>query len=303
MSERRLDLGWMRVFEAVGRLGSLTAAAQELGLSQPAVSYVIRSVEAQLGTTLVVRGSRGSALSPAGAALHRTVAASIAEIDASVRSVRRMHRGPVLRLFTDYGFASFWMMPRVPAFRRVRPDVEVRIIASASTDLRSDEVEDVAVLFGARSDFPDDAVLLFEERVVPVCSPAFAARHGLRERPALIGQLPLLHLDSTPRPRWFTWADWLGANGLAREASSSDLSLNTYGLVVQAALADQGLALGWSGLIDDALAGGALVAVGAPLMRSGHGYWLRRGADPSDAAADFVDWLQGAVAGRGSGQG
>ncbi|MCK0207607.1 LysR substrate-binding domain-containing protein [Starkeya koreensis] len=297
MSEARLDLGWVRVFEAVGRLGSLTAAAQELGLSQPAVSYTVRTLEQLLGATLLERGHRGSALSPAGERLHRAARAAVAELDAGARAVRRMSRRPVVRLFTDYGFASFWMMPRVAQFRQVRPDTEVHIIASAAADPGADEAEDVAVLFGARTDFGAGATQLFEERVFPVCSPHFAARHGLGENPdaapGRLAGLPLLHLDSTPHPRWFTWRDWFAALDLAREPGAGDLSLNTYGLVVQAAIADQGVALGWAGLIDGALADGTLVAVGPALARPESGYWVRPGPEPSGPARELIDWILG----------
>lgn len=290
MAQRLLDLAWLRVFDAVARLGSLTAAAGELGLSQPAVSYTIRMLEEAVGAPLLVRGHRGSVLSPAGAVLHRAVGPAVADLDAAVREIRAKGRRPVIRLFTDYGFASFWMMPRVGDFRAVAPDAEVHIVASASTDPGGAEM-DVAVLFGARSDFPDEAMQLFEERVVPVCSPVFAAAHGLRDDPAAITRVPLLHLDSTPRPRWFSWRDWLAANRIARAPGPSDLSLNTYGLVVQAAMADQGVALGWSGLIDRALADGTLVEVGAPLVRPDSGYWMLPAPVLSPAAARFAAWL------------
>ncbi|MCS0502670.1 LysR family transcriptional regulator [Ancylobacter mangrovi] len=292
MSERPLELAWLRIFEAVGRLGGLTRAAQELGLSQPAVSYTVRMLEEQLGTPLLMRSHRGSTLTPAGETLHRAACGAVAELDGAARAIRRMSRRPVVRLFTDYGFASFWMMPRVAAFRLVRPDTEVHVIASAAAEPSGDNAEDVAVLFGTRSDFPANAVQLLEEKVVPVCGPRFAARHGLAEQPARIGAVPLLHLESTPRPRWFGWSDWFTATGFARGPSASDLSLNTYGLVVQAAIADQGVALGWSGLIDGALADGTLVAIGPPLLRADHGYWLRPGPDPSPAARDLIDWIE-----------
>ncbi|MBS7543994.1 LysR family transcriptional regulator [Ancylobacter oerskovii] len=291
MAERVLDLGWIRVLEAVGRLGSLTAAAHELGLSQPAVSYTVRILEQQLGTSLLLRGHRGSTLSPAGERLHRAASAAVAELDAGARAIRRMSRRPVVRLYTDYGFASFWMMPRVAQFRQVRPDTEVHIIASAAADPGTDEAEDVAVLFGARPDFGEGATLLFEECVYPVCSPQFAARHGLADNPRRIVELPLLHLESTPFPRWFTWSDWFAAMHMAREPGPGDLGLNTYGLVVQAAIADQGVALGWAGLIDGAIADGTLVAVGPSISRPDSGYWMRPGPETSAPARDLIDWI------------
>lgn len=291
MAERLLDLGWVRIFEAIGRLGSLTAAASELGLSQPAVSYTVRNLEQQLGTRLLERGHRGSTLSPAGQRLHRAASTAVAELDAGARAIRRSNRRPVVRLFTDYGFASFWMMPRVAQFRRVHPDTEVHIVASPAADAGSDEAEDVAVLFGTRSDVGEGATQLFEERVYPVCSPHFAARHGLADDPEPVARVPLLHLESTPHPRWFNWHDWFAAMRIEREPGRGDLGLNTYGLVVQAAIADQGVALGWAGLIDGALADGTLVMAGPALSRAESGYWLRPRREPSPPARDLIAWI------------
>ncbi|MCJ8144247.1 LysR substrate-binding domain-containing protein [Ancylobacter sp. A5.8] len=295
MATRPLDLGWVRVFDAVGRLGSLTAAAHELGLSQPAVSYTMRQLEEQVGGPLLVRGHRGCTLSPGGETLHRAASAAVAELDAAARAIRRASARPIVRLFTDYGFASFWMMPRVAAFRQVRPEADVHIIASAAADPGMEAAEDVAVLFGGRRDFPAEAIQLFPETVYPVCGPGFAARHGLAGEPGRVGAMPLLHLDSTPEPRWFVWGDWFHAMGVERGSNASDLRFNTYGLVLQAAMADQGVALGWAGLVDGALADGTLVAIGPALSRAESGYWLKPGHTLSEPARALIDWILATV--------
>ena len=110
------------------------------------------------------------------------------------------------------------------------------------------------ILFGRKADFPDDARLLMPERVVPVCSPGFRARFGPFPDAEALARQPLLHLDMAGRPRWFTWTSWLAAQGVAREPAQGDLGLNTYGFVIQAATAEQGVALGWLGLVDAHLA-------------------------------------------------
>lgn len=291
MADCPLDLGWMRVFEAVGRLGSLTAAAGELGLTQPAVSYVVRALEAQVGTALIVRQHRGSSLTPAGAAMYRAVGVAIAQLQGAAREIRNLQSQSVVRLFTDYGFASLWLMPRVAAFRKAWPEADVHIVASASLDPGQADAVDLSILFGARADFGPAAVQLFEEEVVPVCSPAFALRHGLSAAGEGIAGLPLLHLDSTPRPRWFIWRDWLAAMAIERRPGPADLSLSTYGLVVQAAMADQGIALGWTCLIGDALSAGSLVAVGPPIVRPQSGYWMVPAASLSAPAAALAAWM------------
>src|SRR5690606_14440533 len=125
MPERDLDLGSLRIFDAVARLGSLTRAADELAMSQPAVSYQIRRMEERLGAPLFYRLHRGTALSEAGETLHRAVRPGLERIDEAVREIRQRARVPAVRIFTDYGFAAFWLMPRVAEFRPLHPDVEV----------------------------------------------------------------------------------------------------------------------------------------------------------------------------------
>jgi putative choline sulfate-utilization transcription factor len=274
MSQRKLDLAWLRVFDAVGRLGSLTRAAEELGMSQPAVSYQVRRIEEQLGVPLLKRLHRGSALSEAGERLQRAVRAGVAALDEAAEDIARQGRKPVIRVFTDYGFAAFWLMPRVAEFRRQHPQLEVHVIASQGLDEDLEESADATVLFGERSDFAGDARLVMPEAVLPVCSPGFLSRHGPFPDAASLARAPLLHLDMVGKPRWFTWTSWLATQGVAREPSEGDLGLNTYGFVVQAALVEQGVALGWRGLIDAHLQSGMLVPVGPEVTRPDCGYWL-----------------------------
>lgn len=274
MSARKLDLGWLRVFDAVGRLGSLTRAAEELGMSQPAVSYQVRRIEETLGVPLIRRLHRGSVLSPEGERLHRAVAAGVAALDEASAEIARQSRRAVVRVFTDYGFAAFWLMPRVAAFRRLHPQVEVHVVASQGLGEELDEIADASVLFGRRQDFVGEPRLLMPERVVPVCAPGYLARHGPFPDAAALARAPLLHLDTVGRPRWFTWSTWLATQGVARAPSEGDLGFNTYGFVVQAALAEQGAALGWLGLVDAHLATGMLVPVGPEVARADCGYWL-----------------------------
>jgi putative choline sulfate-utilization transcription factor len=291
MSDRPLDVGWLRIFDAVGRLGSLTKAAQELGLSQPAVTYQVRRIEEQLGVALFHRSQGGSRLTEAGETLYRAVDSGLGRIDEAARDIRRRARAPALRIFTDYGFAAFWLMPRVADFRRMHPGVEVHIVASQALGEGLEGEADAAVLFGRQDDFPPDARLLMPERVLPVCNPGFLARFGPFDEPAALARAPLLHLDTIGKPRWLTWTTWLAAQGVAREPAQGDLGLNTYGFVIQAALAEQGIALGWMGLVDAFLANGTLVAVGPEVRRMDFGYWLASSRPMTGAAQALADWL------------
>jgi putative choline sulfate-utilization transcription factor len=290
MSERKVDLGWLRIFEAVGRLGSITAAGRELGLTQPAVSYQIRRIEEQIGAQLIDRLHRGCKLTEAGESLFRAASAGIERIDLAARDIRARAGTPVVRIFTDYGFASFWLMPRVSEFRMLHPGVEVHVVASQGLNGAFDETADAAIVFGRRSDFPAGARLLMVERVVPVCSPGFLERAGPIADAEAIARQPLLHLDTSGKPRWLTWTSWLAAYGVNRTPRQGDLGLNTYGFVIDAALAQEGVALGWMGLIDTQLANGSLVSIGPELLREDCGYWLvvNRQARHIEALGDWL---------------
>ena len=289
--QRPLDIGWLRIFEAVGRLGSLTRAANELGLSQPAVTYQIKRVEDQLGVSLLHRSQGGSRLTDAGEVLFEAVKSSVESIDKAVRDTRRSSQDHAVRIFTDFGFAAFWLMPRVTDFRRLHPEAEVNIIASQGLDDELGRETDAAMLFGAAEDFPETAQLLIPERVVPVCTPGFLERFGPFDDPAQFARAPLLHLEVTGKSRWLTWESWLADHGIDRKPAQGDLGLNTYGFVIQAALAEQGVALGWRGLIEHHIEQGSLVTVGAEVSRPDRGYWVVPSRSVSDTTITLLDWL------------
>ena len=289
--QRPLDIGWLRIFEAVGRLGSLTRAANELGLSQPAVTYQIKRVEDQLGVSLLHRSQGGSRLTDAGEILFEAVKTSVESIDKAARDTRRTTQDHAVRIFTDFGFAAFWLMPRVTDFRRLHPEAEVHIIASQGLDDAMARETDAAMLFGAADDFPDTAQLLIPERVVPVCTPGFLERYGPFDDPAKFARAPLLHLEVAGKSRLLTWESWLADHGITRKPAQGDLGLNTYGFVIQAALAEQGVALGWRGLVDHHLEQGSLVAIGREVARADRGYWVVPGASVSNTTTTLLSWL------------
>lgn len=280
------DLGSLRVFEAVGRLKNLTRAAQELGMTQPAVSYQINRLEDCLGASLFVRRSRGVDLLDDGERLLRAVQSAIGTIDEAFADILRARRPHSLTVATDYGLAAFRLLPTVAAFRDRHPDVDLRITASSMLPLAGEGGPDLGIHFGRREDFPQDAPLFQIEEVLPVCSPTWLDRHGPILRPGDLVDADLLHLETTQEHRWFTWQSWLRAAGSHLTERRNGLVFNTYTMVVDAALAGQGVALGWRGLIDRSLAGGALVPAGSTSLRSDKGYFLvfRRGLDPGTLA-------------------
>lgn len=286
---RPVDLGWMRVFVAVCRAGSLSGAARALHLTQPAVSYQIRRAEAEFGAALLARQPRGVAPTEAGQALLAILGPGLDQVDALADRLRR-GRGPaLLRLHTDYAFSGLWLIPRIHRFRDARPETGLQIIASQHSDLGQLQPGDIAVVFGSPATLGPGATLLIEEQVVPVCSPDYARRHGIGG----FGAARLIHLDSPDPAAWFDWRRYLAAIGqqAALAGDPGRLRFNTYSLVIDAALAGEGVALGWGGLVDPLLAQGRLVRFGPGRVAPGRGYCMVERGPPAPAAQGLRDWL------------
>lgn len=293
MASHSIDLGWFRIFHEVGKLGSLSAAAVALHLTQPAVSYQMRRLEEQLGVSLLRRLHRGVELTPEGQQLFEIVSKAVDDVDALARRVRGVGCRPTVRLWTDYAFSSLWLIPRMHAFRLLYPEMDIQIVATQRLAKGLPEDDDVAVVFGENHEFDADAILLLPERVVPVCTPGFLDRHGPFVDSHHLTRATLIHLDSPSPCPWFDWRNYLSALGIDRggRADCGDLSFNTYSLVIQAALGGQGLALGWMGLVDPLLSARTLVVAGPLFEAPSRGYWLLLPKSRSPHTQRLRDWL------------
>jgi putative choline sulfate-utilization transcription factor len=283
----------MRIFVEVARLGSFSAAAGALGLTQPAVSYQIRRLEEQFGVNLLRRQHRGVELTAAGERLFVVAAKAVADIDALARNFRAEAQRPIARLRTDYAFSSLWLIPRMDGFRLLHPETDMQIVATQRFAAGFRDEADVAVVFGTRAEFGAIGTLLLREKVVPVCTQGFLDRNGPFDDPGQLAKAVLIHLD-TPMPSpWFDWRSYLTEFSVLRDAHAGrgDISFNTYSLVVQAALSGQGVAIGWMGLVDTLLSARMLVQAGPPLESRDRGYWL---IPPQSANVDserLSSWL------------
>jgi putative choline sulfate-utilization transcription factor len=289
MSEPLVDLAWMRLLVEVGRKGSLSAAAEALGLSQPAVSYQIRLLEQRFGLPLLQRLHRGVRFTEEGQRLLAIAERTVSEVDSLQRSLRAARRRPTVRLATDYAFSSLWLIPRMHAFRQQYPDIDLQIVATQRLGHHWREDADLAVAFGTASEFGSGATLLMPERVVPVCTPS---QSGRLPDISPVEQGPLIHLEAESISPWLDWPAYLARRGLSEndQERPGDLRFNTYALVVQAAMAGQGVALGWLGLVDHLLEANLLVVAGEMVSVPGRGYWLVSGSK-SDAVTHLASWL------------
>lgn len=285
----------LAVFEASGRLGGFTAAARELGMTQPAVTRQIRSLERSLGVELFVRTANRSTLSELGRRFHAHVSAGFDLIESGLGELAE-HQGTFV-LASHPGIAQQWLVPRLDGVQEALGDLDVRLWLFD----RDDEIEaggfDAAVRVGT-GDFPGQSShLLFAEAVVPVASPAFAAEHGLDAASTAhdVYDAPFVHMDDGDRP-WMTWDDWLAHFGITLRRSPGRVLFHNYPMVLQQALAGRGIALGWRHLIDELVDGDALVVVG-PEVTSPRGYYLTWPRGPaSHGVRALTEWLDAQVA-------
>lgn len=289
-----LDL--LKGFEAAARLLSFTRAGQELHLSQSAVSRQIQDLEEQLGVPLFQRKHRALALTQAGQQLYPAAAQVLATVRAAVDRLRAASGQRMLAVTTNVSFAALWLVPRLARFTRENPGVDVRIAADTRLhDLERDGF-DVALRYCPPVVAGALAVRLFGETVFPVCSPRLA-NDPTRPLKALadLARHVLLHIDDPEgQTPWLSWRAWLEAEGVGDLQPAANLRFTNYSEVMPAALAGQGVALGRSPLVRDALREGALVAPFRREAASSRAYFLivAPGAAQRPEVARFVDWVK-----------
>ncbi|HVF63831.1 MAG TPA: LysR substrate-binding domain-containing protein [Casimicrobiaceae bacterium] len=269
------SLDFLRGFEAAGRLSSLTRAADELFLTQSALSRQVKALEDALGTALFERKHRALKLTPGGFAFHREVTSALRSLAAAADQVTGPARDPGLTISTTIAFASLWLIPRLPSFRARHPSVDVLVSPNDRVvDLDRGDV-DIAIRYLGK-DVPPDATRLFGERMFPVASPTVADDpHAPLRTPADLKDHVLLHLDDPEgRVPWLNWQTWLAANGAPMLKPAGSLRFSIYDQLIQAAVGGQGVALGRVPMVSDLLRSGRLVAPFPRRFDSQRGYYV-----------------------------
>ncbi len=247
------SLNGLKAFEAVARHLSFTKAASELGVTQAAVSHQIKALEAQLGTRLLTRSNRTTALTPAGASFAVEVRDAFERLARA--SQRFMGHGEANTLTVSVGaaLASHWLIARLNRFRARHPDISVRLnVTSRLVDLRHEDV-DVAIRQAHEVSEGLHATRVAQQRLVLVASPALLAEGQPLASPADLRHHLLL------RETNFDWAAWLRANGVKDPEDTHCLEIDSHGAVIDAAIAGQGVALARSFVVAEKLASGVLV--------------------------------------------
>ncbi|WP_445659143.1 LysR substrate-binding domain-containing protein [Achromobacter sp. NCFB-sbj8-Ac1-l] len=284
----------LHAFMTAARLGSFTLAADQLCVTQGAVSRAIARLEAHFGQPLMRRNAHGLTLTDTGRKLYEGGLAPLQAIEALSAELRADNRRQRLTLASVPTLASAWLVPRLPDFHRRHPDIQLGFATYRRNEDFSGATPDAAILSGVAGQWPGwQADYVIGREMVVICSPArLAARRaaGLWDRPiGLLGE-PLLYHANGPD----NWARWFDAAGVQRDAITLASSFEQVSILVRAVMADMGIAVLQRCLVQDDLQAGH-VASPFPDLRVtiARGYHLCAPPQRRDhpALACFREWL------------
>jgi DNA-binding transcriptional LysR family regulator len=288
-----LDL--IRGFEAAARNLSFTKAAAELFVTQSAVSRQVKALEEQLGAPLFQRRYRAILLTEAGQLLYRAASEAMQLLADTFAAIQAPGVGKTVTVTCTNGFASLWLMPRLPEFREEHPEIDLRISANyRMVDLEREGIE-MAIRYMAPALAPAGAVRLFRAaEVFPVCAPALLKKPGKPLlKPEDLRHHVLLHVEDEHAAPATAWPMWLEVVQLQNLKPAGTLHFSHDEHLIQAALDGQGVALGLEPLVRQMVKQGRLVAPFEQKFTSARGYYLlisKRDADRPEVKS-LAGWL------------
>jgi LysR family glycine cleavage system transcriptional activator len=277
----------LRALEALDRLDSASAVAKELGQTQSAVSRQLQALEAQLGTSLILRKPKRMQLTPEGRQYATSVRGALQAISRASIDLTLSPQGGNLTLAILPTFGMRWLVPRLADFTRRYPDITINMATRLRPFDFADEQFDAALHFGA-ADWPDaDHLQLKTEMTIPVCAPGLLGGVSLPSI-AKISALPLLHIATRPT----AWQDWFAAHGACTTQVGGTV-YDQFSTIIQAALHGLGVALLPNYLVEQDLATGRLIVAYGQSIKSSGSYFLvwpnSRARHP--ALLSFRSWL------------
>ncbi|WP_245452140.1 LysR substrate-binding domain-containing protein [Mesorhizobium waimense] len=286
----------LRSFECAARHESFTQAAEELHLTQSAVSRQVKELEDMMGATLFRRVGRRVVLTESGRRFAADLAIDLENLRQSVvRAIAVGERISTLRIGILPTFASRWLIPRLATFLNDHPNIEIRLETRTLPFDLTRERFDIAIHFG-KADWPDARMTkLFDEEMLPVASPRFRDMHMATE-PGRLAEAPLLHLIT----RESAWIDWFAMIGISDRRLLSGRHFDQFSMIISAAAASLGAALLPKYLIETELEGGILIPLSDMALKTHNSYFVVSAAgDVNPQVNAFTRWLMSAAR-RGS---
>src|SRR6266566_1943826 len=281
-------LNALKAFEAAARSESFTRAAEELCVTQGAVSHQVKSLEDTLGIKLFNRERQRLVITDAGREYLNVVRDALDRIAAGTERVLQRQNSGVLTVSTSPDFAAKWLVYRLGRFAEAHPGIDLRVSATMHhIDFVREEV-DVAVRHGDGNWSGLDAVRLSTEQLFPVCSPRLMVGRNRLTKPSDLLKTPLLHLDDSK-----AWSQWFDAAGVTDAETSHGLTLNRASMLIDAAVHGQGVALARTTLAAWDLLNGRLVKPFETGLRLSRTYWIvcPKATATLPKIVTFRDWL------------
>ena len=279
-------------FEAAARTGSFTTAADQLGVTQAAVSKRISGLEKDIGCKLFERRNRRIVLTEGGEGLFATVQTSFDSIADTVETLQ----SPKARMTiaVSIAFGHFRLLPLLASFRNANPDIDLRVISEDSWSAPNDRYIDLSVRYGTPPFRGMTVIGSLPEMIVPVCAPNVAANLGRLTLADLANRSDISMIESaSPEPGWLTWGGWFRQSGWRDSFNAAKLSFTNYSDAAYAAMEGDGIVLGWSYLLERPLTDNRLVALDItplqPLQR--HYILIPENKIPSAEVESFAQWL------------
>lgn len=290
MSHPLPPLNPLRAFEVAARLRSLTRAADELHVSQVAVSRQVKVLEDYLGVTLFTRLHRGIELTQEGAELYDGIKNAFRDIEKASRKVSRRNQRDTLSIQSYTTFSQRWLIPRLADFHKKNPLLEVKLSSSLKpVDFSSQNVD--AAIRSGHGDWPGlHAEKLVDIELIPIVSASLWATENLAKGD--ISRVRLLHSMARPDD----WKKWIEASESQADPEMG-IKFDNSALAYEAASMDIGCAIAIKVFIERQLQDGSFVALSDFVCKTGEAYYLTwpKDARPSDALLKFLEWMRGLI--------
>jgi DNA-binding transcriptional LysR family regulator len=295
------SLGSFATFEVAAKHLSFTLAGNELHVTQAAISQQIRGLEKALGVALFIRKHNSLELTAEGNRLLSAVSTGLDSICDGIEAINDPAEETVIACSGTHAAVTYWLKPHVDRFRTSRPHLRFVLLASDEDDtLRNFDEVDISLICGnERCEIGEPLYFLFPEIVEPVCSPDYLHRCGPFLDPTSLSNAELLELHrkhwSSEAIGWFpiTWSDWYNASGFEMPANRPSMVSNNYALLVEAAVAGEGVVLGWAHLVRSLVVRGELTVLFNAPLRVDRGNYLKVNKASLDKpyVQEFVEFI------------
>jgi len=281
----------LTAFYAAVRNGTLTGAAAELNVSQPAISRRIAALEVDLGCRLFDRTNKPARLTEDGRILLRAVRSGFGQIEQAVDALRQGSSKQTISISGPSGFVAFWLIPRLEDLKVAFPKLTIRIVSHEQGEAMP--TAEVSVRFGLPDPTVPGETRILSEDVFPVANPLYLSRNEMNASDVDYSRLTLLTMQSGRR-HWYDWPAWFEATGKREPEPAQFMDFNNYSMLVNATLAGQGIGLSWAGLLDSFLETGVLLRIASPSVTSQRGYFVaaREGRAARRDVLTVLGWIQ-----------